>query len=118
MQPRARVFQALFTLLMDARVVVSGAHQLKVKKPIVRWERGWLALLLRNLTLGLFFIPHLLNFVLFSGIAKIAISSLIDTLQENDYFNVITINTEVKYIVPCIKYLIQATKENKEMMKR
>jgi len=59
-----------------------------------------------------------ITFNRFSGIAKIAIASLIDTLQENDFFNIITINKEVKYIVPCIKYLIQATKENKEMMKR
>ena len=52
------------------------------------------------------------------GIAKITIASLIDTLQENDYFNVITVNTEATYLVPCIKYLIQATKQNKELMKK
>jgi len=43
---------------------------------------------------------------------------LIDTLHENDYFNVITINKKATYAVPCIKYLVQATKENKEMMKQ
>ena len=56
--------------------------------------------------------------VIISGIAKIAIASLIDTLQENDYFNVIMVNTTTTYLVPCITYLIQATRQNKEMMKR
>ncbi|XP_066920408.1 voltage-dependent calcium channel subunit alpha-2/delta-3-like [Clytia hemisphaerica] len=51
------------------------------------------------------------------GIAKITTSSLIDTLQENDYFNVITINKDVTYLMPCVTHLIQATKENKEMFK-
>lgn len=51
------------------------------------------------------------------GIAKITAASLIDTLQENDYFNVITINKEVTYVKPCLKFMVQATKENKEIMK-
>lgn len=42
---------------------------------------------------------------------------MIDTLGENDFFNVITVKNEVRYMRPCMKYLIQATKYNKEMMK-
>ena len=52
------------------------------------------------------------------GIARVAALILIDTLQENDFFNVLTFNTEVVYAFPsCKEELIQATKENKEAAK-
>ena len=52
------------------------------------------------------------------GIARVAALILIDTLQENDFFNVLTFNTEVVYAFPnCKEQLMQATKENKEAAK-
>ena len=54
------------------------------------------------------------------GIAKIATAALIDSLQQNDFFNVIAISREVIYMEDCLKnfnILLQATKKNKERMK-
>ena len=52
------------------------------------------------------------------GIARVAALILIDTLQENDFFNVLTFNTDVVYAFPnCKQELMQATKENKEAAK-
>lgn len=52
------------------------------------------------------------------GIAKVAALFLIDTLQENDFFNVLYFNTVVLYALNnCKKELLQATKENKEKVK-
>ncbi|XP_065651560.1 voltage-dependent calcium channel subunit alpha-2/delta-4 isoform X4 [Hydra vulgaris] len=50
-------------------------------------------------------------------IAGITAKALIDTLTENDYFNVLTVAKSTTYVSPCIKFLIQATKFNKERMK-
>ncbi|XP_065651942.1 voltage-dependent calcium channel subunit alpha-2/delta-3 [Hydra vulgaris] len=50
------------------------------------------------------------------SIAKIAARMIIDALGENDYFNVITVSNGAKLIEPCVPYLIQATKFNKEKM--
>lgn len=52
------------------------------------------------------------------GIARVAALILIDALQENDFFNVLTFHTDVVYAFPDCKHeLIQATKENKEAAK-
>ncbi|XP_065062659.1 voltage-dependent calcium channel subunit alpha-2/delta-3-like [Rhopilema esculentum] len=52
------------------------------------------------------------------GIAKVSALVLIDALQENDFFNVMTFNTQVTYAFPnCKTELMQATKENKEAAK-
>ena len=46
------------------------------------------------------------------GIARITAMSLIDTLTENDFFNVITVKQDVRYMRPCTRHLIQATRYN------
>ena len=53
-------------------------------------------------------------FFISTGIAKIATSSLIDTLQENDFFNVITVNKEANYLTKvCVSlYLYFSLKSN------
>ena len=54
------------------------------------------------------------------GIARVAALILIDTLQENDFFNVLSFNTDVEYAFShkdCKVGLMQATKENKEAAK-
>ena len=43
--------------------------------------------------------------------------SILDTLQENDFFNVIFTGEKIKYAKECLTKLVQATKENKEMFK-
>ena len=63
-----------------------------------------------------FFVTNSSFLVTRLGIAKIAAASIIDTLQENDYFNVITVNDTETYVIPNVKYMLQATKENKEAM--
>ncbi|XP_047140623.1 voltage-dependent calcium channel subunit alpha-2/delta-3 isoform X1 [Hydra vulgaris] len=50
-------------------------------------------------------------------IAKIAAKSIIDTLDENDYFNVIFAGEDPSMVSNCANYLIQATKFNKEKIK-
>ncbi|XP_047126112.1 voltage-dependent calcium channel subunit alpha-2/delta-3 isoform X1 [Hydra vulgaris] len=53
------------------------------------------------------------------AIATIAAKSIIDTLEENDYFNVISAGNDSSVINQCnIDYLIQATKFNKERIKK
>ena len=54
------------------------------------------------------------------AIAKIATAALIDSLDENDFFNVIAVSEKIYYMEQCLeKYhmLFQATKKNKERMK-
>ncbi|XP_065651552.1 voltage-dependent calcium channel subunit alpha-2/delta-4 isoform X3 [Hydra vulgaris] len=56
------------------------------------------------------------------AIAKIAAKTLIDTLEENDYFNMMTVSKTAKFILNDenkneIKKLMQATRFNKERMK-
>ncbi|XP_065651933.1 voltage-dependent calcium channel subunit alpha-2/delta-4-like isoform X2 [Hydra vulgaris] len=50
------------------------------------------------------------------AIAKIAARMIIHALGENNYFNVITVSNGAKLIEPCVPYLSQATKFNKEKM--
>ena len=51
-------------------------------------------------------------------IAKLVVSSLINTLQQDDYFNVISFNTEgVRYLIPCLRNLSEATTANKKSFK-
>ena len=51
-------------------------------------------------------------------IAKLVVSSLINTLQQDDYFNVISFNTEgVRYLIPCLRNLSEATTANKNFFK-
>ncbi|XP_065651935.1 uncharacterized protein LOC136079681 isoform X4 [Hydra vulgaris] len=51
-----------------------------------------------------------------NAIAKIAARMIIHALGENNYFNVITVSNGAKLIEPCVPYLSQATKFNKEKM--
>eukprot|EP00794_Sanderia_malayensis_P007161 gene7161-7968_t len=52
------------------------------------------------------------------GIARVATLFLIDTLQENDFFNVIYFNVDVKFPITCLSdRLLQATNENRQKMK-
>lgn len=51
-------------------------------------------------------------------IAKVTIKSIINTLQQNDFFNVIYfLDGKVNLIRPCWKLLQQATSQNKEALK-
>jgi len=50
-------------------------------------------------------------------IAKLVVSSLLNTLQQDDYFNVISFNTDVDYLIPCIHNLSEATTANKRAYK-
>ncbi|XP_028401275.1 voltage-dependent calcium channel subunit alpha-2/delta-2-like [Dendronephthya gigantea] len=49
-------------------------------------------------------------------IARLAVSELIDTFSENDFFNVIWFNIEVNYLA-CGKKFVQATSQNREYYK-
>lgn len=56
----------------------------------------------------------------FSGmgkhIASFTVSSILQTLSNNDYLNILSYNNTVKFIVPCFENrLVQATKENIEV---
>ena len=51
-------------------------------------------------------------------IAKLGIKTLLDTLQENDFFNIIYVNTNVHFILPCKRLLLQATTANKNLVKQ
>lgn len=49
-------------------------------------------------------------------IASFTVSSILQTLSNNDYLNIISYNNTVKFVVPCFKNrLVQATKENIEV---
>ncbi|XP_066919359.1 voltage-dependent calcium channel subunit alpha-2/delta-3-like [Clytia hemisphaerica] len=50
-------------------------------------------------------------------IAKLVVSSLINTLQQDDYFNVISFNSDVDYLIPCLQNLSEATTSNKQAFK-
>ena len=65
----------------------------------------------------IFFVFFIFSFFLFLVIGAITAKALIDTLEENDYFNVITVGKTSSYLKPCFQFLIQATKFNKERMK-
>lgn len=47
------------------------------------------------------------------AIAKLITRALIDTFQQNDFFNVVLFNDNVRLIIPCIEILLQATTRNK-----
>ncbi|XP_028401056.1 voltage-dependent calcium channel subunit alpha-2/delta-2-like [Dendronephthya gigantea] len=51
-----------------------------------------------------------------SVIGRLAVSNLIDTLSNNDFFNVLYFNTAVKFL-SCNKTLLQATRNNREWFK-
>ncbi|XP_057293419.1 voltage-dependent calcium channel subunit alpha-2/delta-3-like [Hydractinia symbiolongicarpus] len=51
------------------------------------------------------------------NIAKLTVKSLIDTLQQDDFFNVITFGAETNFIIPCLSNLTQATTRNKDLIK-
>ncbi|KAI8477886.1 Voltage-dependent calcium channel subunit alpha-2/delta-4, partial [Branchiostoma belcheri] len=51
-------------------------------------------------------------------IAKQTVDTIINTLADNDFFNVIAFNNEVSYIEKCFEStLVQATSDNKELLK-
>ncbi|XP_066284258.1 voltage-dependent calcium channel subunit alpha-2/delta-3-like isoform X1 [Branchiostoma lanceolatum] len=51
-------------------------------------------------------------------IAKQTVDTIIDTLADNDFFNVIAFNKDVSYIEKCFaNTLVQATSDNKELLK-
>ncbi|XP_078677964.1 voltage-dependent calcium channel subunit alpha-2/delta-3-like isoform X3 [Branchiostoma floridae x Branchiostoma belcheri] len=51
-------------------------------------------------------------------IAKQTVDTIINTLADNDFFNVIAFNNEVSYIEKCFEdTLVQATSDNKELLK-
>lgn len=50
-------------------------------------------------------------------IAKLVVQSIIDTLQQDDFFNVIWFNSETQLVIPCMEYLTQATSYNKNSFK-
>lgn len=59
----------------------------------------------------------ILMFSTFAGmgkhIASFAVSSILQTLSNNDYLNILSYNNTVKFVVPCFKdRLIPATREN------
>ena len=51
-------------------------------------------------------------------IAKLGIKTLLDTLQDNDFFNIIYFNTKVHFVLPCKRLLLQATTANKILVKQ
>lgn len=49
-------------------------------------------------------------------IASFTVSSILQTLSNNDYLNILSYNNTVKFVVPCFENrLVQATKENIEV---
>ncbi|ETE58580.1 Voltage-dependent calcium channel subunit alpha-2/delta-3, partial [Ophiophagus hannah] len=49
-------------------------------------------------------------------IAKQTVSSILDTLGDDDFFNIIAYNEELHYVEPCLNgTLVQADRANKEM---
>ncbi|XP_078596709.1 voltage-dependent calcium channel subunit alpha-2/delta-3-like isoform X1 [Branchiostoma floridae x Branchiostoma japonicum] len=51
-------------------------------------------------------------------IAKQTVDTIIDTMSDNDFFNVIAFNKDVTYIEKCfVNTLVQATSDNKELLK-
>ncbi|XP_057293418.1 voltage-dependent calcium channel subunit alpha-2/delta-3-like [Hydractinia symbiolongicarpus] len=51
------------------------------------------------------------------NIGKLTVKSLIDTLQQEDFFNVITFGDETNFIIPCLTTLRQATTRKKDAIK-
>lgn len=46
-------------------------------------------------------------------IASFTVSSILQTLSNNDYLNILSYNNTVKFVVPCFENrLVQATREN------
>ena len=70
----------------DNSRVVSGAHQLKVEKSIVRWERGWQFITLHNLS-ALLIIGVLEVYIMVSslknGLCKAQITKKLFTLSDS-----------------------------------
>lgn len=50
-------------------------------------------------------------------IAKLIAQSLIETLQQDDFFNIVKFNSKAELIIPCIQQLSQATSYNKNAFK-
>lgn len=49
-------------------------------------------------------------------VASFTVSSILQTLSNNDYLNILSYNNTVKFVVPCFENrLVQATKENIEV---
>ena len=51
------------------------------------------------------------------NIAKLTAKSLIDTLQQDDFFNVVTFRKATKFLIPCVTDLKQSSTKNKNTFK-
>jgi len=52
-------------------------------------------------------------------ISKLIVQSLIDTLQQDDFFNVLYFNTDTQFLIPCLNNtLAQATSYYKNQFKQ